>query len=195
MRKQAHQLARGLQQQLQAALASHGAAWTQHVPQVSLDAWTALVAWHQAGEPVTRLTDEAEDAILAQPLPADLPLATARVRRGGAIAVIMPERSLWIILARLAAQQPVPVQDGWTLGRRQAILAYVRNDPDSRGIAAGYYSLEDHLTLGSLHLRPGTTLRADGTTRPLGEADTADDDYRVLLALHQLYLRPAHDPR
>ena len=187
MRKHVYSLAESTQQQLRAAYAAHGDTWAAHVPRILLDTWAALWAWHAAGEPVTRLTDEAEDAILTRPLPASLPLEVAHTRRGAALGCIMPERSLWVILARLQARQRVTVHGGQVFAHRQPVLVYLRND-EAGGIGAGYYSLQDHPTLGSLSLRPGTLHRADGTALALGDSETADDDYRVLLALHSLYI-------
>ncbi len=191
MTKSLYRIAERAQATLRALYAPATATtWADHAPRLWLDAWAALWAWDAAGQPVTRITDEAEHAILAHPLPADLPLATAPTRRGAAIGCIMPERTLWAVVARIDARQGIPVYGAQSFGHTQPLLVWLRNE-EGDGISAGYYSLHDQPTLGSLHLLPGTSLRADGTTRPLGAAEVAEDDYRVLLALHYLY---RHDP-
>ena len=156
-------------------------------PRVQLDAWATLFRWHQAGEPSVRITDESEDAALSVPLPGDLHLATHPLRHE-AVAFQLPERSLWIVLARHA---PAPChvavwQDhGWDYS--QPLLTYCANTES--GLAAGYINLTDQPTLAELRLVPGRLIRGDGLAETLTEAEITDDDYRLSLAIHHLYSR------
>lgn len=157
-------------------------------PRVQLDAWATLFRWHQAGEPTVRITDESEDAAISAPLPRDLHLATHPLRHE-AVAFQLPERSLWIVLARHA---PAPChvvvwqEHGWDFA--QPLLTYCANT-ESGGLAAGYINLADQPTLADLRLDPGHIMRRDGKTDKLTDAEITDDDYRLTLAIHHLYCR------
>lgn len=54
------------------------------------------------------------------------------------------------------------------------------------GLASGFFSFLDMPTPGRMELRPGTTLGLAGS-RERGEAEVAEEDYRVALGLATLY--------
>jgi len=185
MRKDLHRLAH----RLQALLRQHaGQGSLPQAPRAAIDAWAALSAWHAAGEPMLRLTDEAEDALLTRGLPPDLPLATAATtRRGDALLIQTPDRAHHVIVARLAQDAAVPIADGAALTMSGRLLVYcIPAEP----LSAGYYQLRDQPTPSALHLLPGLVARADGTTLELSDAALALDDYFVTLGILALYSRP-----
>lgn len=166
------------------------ARWVETVPRVLIDAWATLEAWHRHGERVWRISRAAAEETADMLLPADLPLATARTR-GEAVAYQLPERDEWIVLARHQPRTPITVLgpavgiDGFA----QPLLTYVTELRDG-ALAAGYYSLADYPTAGSLPdlIRGGHGYSTTRAPRPLGEAETAEESARVALALLHHYL-------
>lgn len=163
--------------------------WVQDVPRVLLDAWATLSRWHEHREKVWRISAAAADETADMLLPAELPLAIAPVR-GEAVVYQLPDRREWIVLARHA---PAPCtvtvlgpDIGWAY--RQPVLTYCTEGPDG-DLRAGYYSLADYPTAGSLPdlIRPGMAIGLRGA-RPLGAADTTEESARVALALLHHYL-------
>jgi len=150
-------------------------------PRVILDAWASLWRWHDTGERTWRITSEHEDALMANPLPSDLPLATAK-RRGPAVAYQLPDRRQWIVLAyHDGKREPITVlgpEIGWSYS--QPILTFATMIDDA--LASGYYNLTDQPTPADLHLRPGTSLRG-----ALTAADIVEEDYRVAIAITDYY--------
>lgn len=161
--------------------------WARDVPRVMLDAWASLVRWHEAGERVWRISAAAADETGDMILPADLPLATARVR-AEAVCYQLPDRSEWIVLARhTPAPCTVVVRDPLAWAYRQPVLTYCTIVDDR--LASGYYSLADYPTAGALPvtIRPGHVYGAAGV-RPLGEIAAAEEDSRIALALIHHFL-------
>jgi hypothetical protein len=185
MRKDLHRLAH----RLQALLRQHeGQGSLPQAPRAAIDAWAALTAWHAAGEPMLRLTDEAEDALLSLGLPPDLPLATApTTRRGDALLIQTPDRAHHVLVARLAQDAQVPICEGASLHLTGRLLVYCI--PQEQ-LASGFFQLRDQPTPADLHLLPGLVARADGTTIQLSDADISVDDYLVTLGILALYSRP-----
>ncbi len=188
MTKRLHRLAREIQEQLHGCALLHDPdTWALHAPRVQLDAWATLLAWHTAGEPVTRLTDETEDAILSRPLPPDLALATAPLRRES-LGIQCSERGVWVVIARHPAGVSIGVQDTVSYGFRQPLLTYIANHPGGTGYAAGYVNLIDQPTPSRLTISPGTIMdAATERVRPLGNEAITHDDYLLTLAIHVLY--------
>ena len=185
MKKHLYQLATQLQEGLRGA-AQAGKPIGQ-VPRALLDAWATLYRWSRSGEPIVRLTDESEEAMLERPLQATLPLARAPLATE-ALACQLPSRSDWIVIARHA---PAPCwvqvweQIGWEYA--QPVLTY---SGLLDGVTlSGYLSLEDMPTPADLRLQAGTLLRADGASTPLGEADVLPEEYALTMAVDALYRR------
>jgi hypothetical protein len=185
MRKDLHRLAH----RLQALLRHHAEQGSLHqAPRAAIDGWAALTAWHAAGEPMLRLTDESEDALLTRGLPPDLALATApTTRRGDALLIQTPDRAHHVIVARLAQDATVPIADGAALTMSGRLLVYCI---PQEFFAAGYYQLRDQPTPSALQLLPGLVARADGTAIELSDSALALDDYLVTLGILALYSRP-----
>ena len=188
MTKRLHQLALEIQNQLHGCALLHPAdTWAHHAPRVQLDAWAALYAWHVAGEPITRLTDETEEAILASRLAPDFPLSTAPLTRE-ALGIQTSERGNWIVIARVPGGTIIPVYGDISYGYRQPTLKYLSSTPSGNGYAAGYVNLEDQPTPSHLSLIPGTS--SDPETEQqhaLTAVDITHDDYLLTLAIHTLY--------
>lgn len=186
MKKQVHRLAHKLQALL---LRYHEEQGSLHqAPRAALDAWAALWAWHKAGEPVLRLTDEAEDALISHGLPADLHLATCQTaRRGDAIMLQTPDRAHHVLAARLPLDAIIPVHGSVAYAYRGRILVYCI---PAESLASGYHNLSDQPTPAALHLHPGTILRADGSTSPVADSDLMQDDYLATLAILALFTLP-----
>lgn len=172
-----------------ALLAHHARGGLDSAPRVLLDAWASLEAWHRHGERVWRISRAAAEETADMILPHDLPLATTRTR-GHAVAYQLPERSEWIVLARHAPAPGVVTVRGPDVGwaYAQPLLTYA-TEIQGR-LCAGYYSLADYPTAGSLPdlIRPGHAYRAAGSPRALGAAETAEESARVALALLHHYL-------
>lgn len=185
MRKDLYALAT----QLQSLLRAHAEQGTlATAPRAVIDAWAALTAWHAAGEPMLRLTDEAEDALLTHGLPPDLQLATARTtRRGDALLVQTPDRAHHVLVARLAQDAHVPICEGASIHLTGRLLVYCI--PQEQ-LASGFFQLRDQPTPADLHLLPGLVARADGTSIQLSDADITVDDYLATLGILALYSRP-----
>lgn len=190
MTKHLYRIATSVQEQLLgAALLYPPAEWPKHVPRVQLDAWSTLWRWHAIGAPITRITPEAEDAMLDKPMPPDLPLATARTR-SEALAVQLPDPSEWLVIARHPANATIIVQSQHCYGYAQPLLTYCGSS--SRGSADGYTSgfinLIDQPTLAEVRLYAGTITDAiTERQQALTDADVTSDDYRLALAIHALY--------
>lgn len=153
-------------------------------PRVLLDGWATLYRWHAAGQRVTRLTAEHEDAILDNPLPQDLDLAEADLRHE-AIGIELSDRRDWIVIARHAPAPCEVVVQGeirWAYG--QPLLTFVTEIGGD--IKAGYFNLAAMPTPDALALRPGIALTRAGV-RALAESETLEEDYRVALAIPTLY--------
>ena len=188
MTRDLYALSTSLQQQIIAAAGQPtGRRWSDHVPRVMLDAWASLVRWHQSGEPVWRISSAMADETADMVLPPDLPLATARVRAEG-VCYQLPDRSEWIVIARHApAPCVVDVKHPLALAYRQPLLTYATMVDGT--LCSGYYSLADYTHIGALPVRiaPGSTLTPRGR-RQLGDAETAEEDARVALALVHHYM-------
>lgn len=172
---------------LRAAASLPAETWARDVPRVLLDAWASLVRWHECGERVWRISAAAADETGDMLLPADLPLATARVR-AEAVCYQLPARETWIVLARHApAPCEVIVRGDLRWAYRQPVLTYCTQIDDS--LASGIYNLDDCPTAGSLPLTiaPGTSLGLRGV-RPLGEAEVSEEEARISLALIHHYM-------
>lgn len=192
MTKHLYRLATNLQRSLLAVAGDSAPPinWGALAPRVMIDAWATLSRWNASGEAITRITDEQESAILADPLPPNLPLATVPIRHG-ALACQLPALTDWIVIARHApapARVTVRHPHGWDYA--QPVLTYIANcgdKPDS--IASGFVNLIDQPTPAALSLIPGRTIRADGSIPRLSEADITEEDYRLSLAIAALYRR------
>lgn len=190
MTKHLYTLARNLQSALLQAAGDlpPPVNWGKLALRVHLDAWATLYRWHEAGEPITRITPEAEDAILSGGLPPDLPLATAPLAQP-ALACQLPDRSQWIVIAR---HSPAPshitlrAAHGWTFA--QPVLTYCSNT-ETGGIMSGFVNLTDQPTLADLRLSPGRSIKSDGQIKSLSESEVTEDEYRLALAIHSLYRR------
>jgi hypothetical protein len=101
------------------------------------------------------------------------------------VAVQLPDRDDWIVVARLLPSDIIVVHGSQTWAYAQPVITYVANS--GTGIAAGYIGLHDQPTLAHLHLVPGTFAQKHGTITPLTEADITEDDYRLAIALSVLY--------
>lgn len=178
-------LAHRLQADLLRAVESAPADWTSAVQRVQLDAWATLARWNEHGERVWRISAAAADETADMVLPADLPLETAPFR-AEAVAYQLPDRAQWVVIARHApAPCVVPVAEGVSWAFRQPVLTYCTALPDG-ALGAGYYSLADYPTAGTLPLtiRPGVS----STGRKLTAPEVAEEDARVSLALLHHYL-------
>lgn len=188
MTRELYALSTRLQEQLlRAASSLPPETWARDVPRALLDGWASLVRWHECGERVWRISAAAADETGDMVLPADLPLATARVR-AEAVCYQLPDRSQWIVLARHApAPRTVVVKGEVAWAYRQPVLTYCTMVDDR--LASGYYSLEDYPTAGDLPptIQAGTVLGLGGA-RPLGEVEAAEEDSRVALALIHHFL-------
>jgi hypothetical protein len=185
MTKHLYRLAHLLQESLrQGAGSPPSKDWVQSVPRMYLNAWSALFLWDQIGKPITRITDEQEAALL-EGLPPDLDLASAPLFHS-ALAIQMPERKYWFVIARHDAQAPIFVaQDQmWTFPA--SMITYASNCCDG-DLMSGYINLRDRPTPSHLQLIPGFALSSDGTYHSLAEAEIAEHDYRLALALSALY--------
>lgn len=174
-------------QLLRAASSLPAESWAREVPRVWLDAWASLVRWHECGERVWRISAAAADETGDMLLPPDLSLATARVR-AEAVCYQLPDRETWIVLARHApAPREVLVRGEVRWAFRQPVLTYCTEIDGA--LAAGYYSLADYPTAGALpvSIRPGTVHGLTGV-RPLGDAETTEEEARLSLALLHHYL-------
>jgi len=154
-------------------------------PRAALDAWAALWAWHDAGEHCLRLTDESEDALIARPLPPDLPLATAPCRP--ATAIQMPERSLYIVAARIASGTMIPVKTPDVISYPGPVLVYcIPPCGEVAAMASGYVNLSDQSRPADLRLGAGHVFGPAGKV-PLSDGDLSRDDYLLTLAILTLY--------
>lgn len=176
-------------QLLQAASSLPADTWANQAPRVLLDAWASLVRWHECGERVWRITPAAADETADMLLPADLPLATAPVR-AEAVCYQLPDRSQWIIIARhTPAPCEVVVRGGVRFAYAQPVLTYCTLLADDT-LASGFASLVDQPTPVELTLAPGH--RYGRTLRALTEAECAEEDYRMSLALlHHYFPQPS----
>lgn len=193
MTKSLYRHASSLQDQLLgAALLYPADQWPLHAPRVQLDAWATLWRWHTSGEPMTRMTNEAESAMLSHPLPSDLRLASVALQ-AEALAVQLPPRD-WIVIARHPAGAIIPVHGSHSYGYAQPVLTYMASSAigSAHGYRSGYVSLTDQPTVADLQLYAGT-LTDSATERQihLGTADAAEDEYTLHLAIHALYARRA----
>lgn len=166
--------------------------WALHVPRGQLDAWAALVCWHELGEHVTRLTEEMEEALLEAPPDPATPLASTAVRRE-AIGIQMPDRSEWLVMARIPALARIPVHGAHHWGYRQPVIAWCGSSPSGNedGYISGYINLLDQPTLADVRISGGlvTSLLTE-ESRARSAADLIGDDYRVSLALAVFLRQP-----
>lgn len=152
-------------------------------PRVAIDGWATLWLWHRHGEAVWRISAEQAERLLDEPLPPDLPLATAPTR-GRAVAYQLPERREWVVLARHEAKAAIPIYAGLEpIAYDRPTLTYITETDD--GLDTGYYSLIDQPTPAALSLRPGYGLLLGRLT----QVDISEVDYRVSLAIAQ-HFRP-----
>jgi hypothetical protein len=191
--KHLYRHATSLQEQLLgAALLYPADQWPLHAPRVQLDAWATLWRWHTSGEPMTRMTNEAESAMLSRPLPGDLRLASVALQTE-ALAVQLPPRD-WIVIARHPAKAIITVHGSHSYCYEQPLLTYMASSAvgSAHGYRSGYVSLIDQATVADLQLYAGT-LTDSATERQidLGAADAAEDEYTLALAIHALYTRRA----
>lgn len=150
-------------------------------PRVAVDGWATLWLWHRHGEVVWRISAEQAARLLDEPLPLDLPLATAPTR-GPAVAYQLPERDTWVLLARHEAGAVLPIYAGMEpIAYDRPTLTYATEIES--GLDTGYHSLIDQPTPAALALRPGYSLLRGRLT----ELDIAETDYRVSLAIAQHY--------
>lgn len=191
MTKHLYRIATGLQETLLGAARLHPPdEWPLLVPRVQIDAWATLWRWNAAGEPVHRMTEAEEADILDHPLPASLPLLTAPAR-AGALAVQLPVRSDWIVIARHApAPITIPVVGDVCYGFAQPLLTYCTpgsgSGPNSLG--SGFVNLLDQPTMADLRLGAGTVTGGQAAKIvPLSDSDLVTDDYRLTLAIAALY--------
>lgn len=182
-----------LQEQLMGAAMLHPAEeWVRCVPRVQPDAWATLWRWHQAGEPIVRITEEMESALLARPPDPATPLANVPLQRE-ALACQLPDRSQWMVVARHApapAYIPVHGEHGWAYG--EPVLTYCGSSAlgTESGLVSGFVNLLDQPTLGALLLGAGTiTAAVSEEPRPLQETAILADDYRFTLALAEFLRR------
>lgn len=193
MTKHLYRLATSAQEQLMgAALLYPADEWPLHAPRVQLDAWATLWRWHTSGEPMTRLTIDAESAMLSRPLPGTLSLATVPLQ-DEALAVHLPPRD-WIVIARHPAQSIITVHGQHCYSYAQPVLTYMASSAvgSKDGYRSGYVSLIDQPTVADLQLYAGTlTVSATEQQIDLGTADAAEDEYTLHLAIHALYTRRA----
>lgn len=150
-------------------------------PRAAIDGWAALYAWHAAGEPCWRISEEHAERLLDEPLPDTLDLVTARTR-GHGVAYQLPDRGEWIVLARWQPGMAIPVYDDRTLGYRQPVLVYC-TELDAGTLATGFLNLLAQPRPPDVQLRPGVSLMRG----QLGEAEITEEDYRVSLAIAQHY--------
>lgn len=185
-----HRLARSTQATLLSAATAPQSpgTWAHTVPRVMLDTWATLARWHLAGEPCIRLTDEQEQAVIDRPLPPDMPLADAPLRTE-ALAIALPERAGWLVIARHPERAVIPVREDVSYSLGPALITYVAGERDGE-ISAGYVSLRDMPTPGQLTLRPGRHYAATGKVRRVSDSEHATDDYRLAVGITVLYSRP-----
>lgn len=183
-----HALASRLQDDLlRAADTLPADTWARQVPRALIDSWASLLRWHECGERVWRISRAAADETADMLLLPELPLATARVR-AEAVCYQLPDRETWVVLARHApAPRRVTVRDDVCWDYAQPVLTYCTMVDGA--LAGGYYSLADYPTAGVLPLsiRPGTSIGLHGA-RQLGNAEVAEEDARVSLALIHHYM-------
>lgn len=185
MTKHLYRLAHALQETLRKSAGSPPAKnWVQSVPRMHLDAWATLFRWNQIGEPITRITEEQESALL-EGLPPDLDLARTPLSQP-ALAIQMPERKYWFVIARHEAKEPIVVHGEQMWAFQNPIITYVSNCHDGL-LMSGYVNLGDQPTPAHLRLYPGFALKSDGSCQPLAEAEITEDDYRLALALSAFY--------
>lgn len=166
MTKQLHRLAATVQRKL-----LDGPWPPQH--RILIEAWTALVLWHESGEHVFRVRDGARSPALD---PA-LDLVNAPVARLGQCYVMGRDR--WIVVGRVAAQAPIRVQaPERVLAFSRSTLVYCCEAPDG-GLAAGEMDLQLAATPRGLRLVPGTSVGELGV-RPLNTDDISPEG--ILLA-------------
>jgi len=114
-----------------------------------VDAWFALVTWHEAGEHVYRLRTR------TPPIDPELILATAPVARAGVLYVA--RRDWWMLLARVESGRCYPVARDDArppLASRDPLLVYL-TEVDV-GSESGYFNLREQPTPRALRLRAGT---------------------------------------
>ncbi len=190
MTKHLHLLAAEMQRTLRRAAGDLPAPvdWSTLALRIHLDTWATLYRWHRAKEPIIRITEETEAAILDDGLPADTVLATAPLKHE-ALACQLPDRRQWIVIARHA---PAPCdvavwqQHGWRYG--QPLLTYCCNTDDG-GLMAGFVNLIDQPRLRDLDLMPGRLIKKDGTMPKLTVAEITEESYRLEMAIFSLYAR------
>ncbi|MEM9752568.1 MAG: hypothetical protein AAF916_04205 [Planctomycetota bacterium] len=132
-------------------------------------ALAALLRWNDAGRPVERLRPED-----IRPLPVDLRLADAPLRRP-AMGYQMPDdRGSWIVVARVAARDPTvpPAGDAWAYA--EPMLCYAGRH--QREFVSGCINLGDEPTPADIKVPDGhrfyvvgwaDELDAEETTTPL----------------------------
>lgn len=120
---------------------------------VQRDAWACLVRWHDAGEPIHRLTsDDVERA--RSGLPLDTPLATAPIRAKGMLYIV--DRDEWMLVARHEALEPYQsAPDCPPRAYTEPMLTYATMFGD--GLASGTINLRDAPTPAALRIYPGTS--------------------------------------
>ncbi|HWN09738.1 MAG TPA: hypothetical protein VNO50_10805 [Pyrinomonadaceae bacterium] len=174
MTKQLHKLAWAVQDKL-----LRGPWPVQPEQRVLVDAWAALCAWHESGEHIYRMRDDARSPAI----PPDLPLGDAPIQRNGQCYVI--GRDQWIILARHQANVPIRVHaPDRVLGYAQPVLCYAT---DLRGgLASGYFNLLDQPTPSRLHLRPGTAI-SELWTRNLEAEEISEEGILLVKTIPLFY--------
>jgi hypothetical protein len=185
MKKRLYEIAGSTQSRL---LAEAGG--VDSAPRVLLDTWATLHRWNLTGKKGFRITEDYESLLIENPLPPDLPLATACPARD-AMAYQLPDRREWIVIARIPAEMVIVVHgdiEGKQYAFRDPLLTYL-TETDSGGLAAGFFNLSDMPTPSKLQLQPGTSLGLTGERR-LNPAEVTGEDWRVTLALLAFFDQP-----
>ena len=198
MTKHIYRIASGLQETLLgAAMLYPPDEWPHHVPRVHLDAWATLYRWHAEGERIWRVTEQEEAWMLDHPLPARLPLIDAPVR-AEALAVQLPDRSEWVVIARHAtAPVTIPVHGDVRFGYTQPLLTYCSpgSRTDDGSLGSGFVNLIDQPEYGSIRLIAGTlTGEQDAAERQLTKDELGMDAYRLLVGINAS-VAPSHPDR
>lgn len=174
MTKQLHKLARELQARLLTGGGPSG------VERAVLDGWASLYRWHESGERVWRIEEDDEPPAL----PDDLPLATAPLF-APAVCYHGPDRAEWIVVARHAAEEPIPTGEGLApFAYPDPVITYAALI--GKTLASGFVNLADQPTPSALYLMAGKSAE-----RWLDDDDIAPEETRLRRALRYWYRPPA----
>jgi hypothetical protein len=171
-----------IQAALRAQLLERGVPLQRPLPPAARDGFAVLWLWDQAGSPIHRITPEMAVAAKAG-LPIGLELARAPVR-AAAVAYQLEARREWIVLGRIAARVPVPVQDEHCLGYAEPMLLYLTEAADLW--ASGCMNLGHSPTPRQLTIAPGRQYSELWST-PLAKSDIEPEMLRLAQVLPHYY--------